>query len=316
MAMNQQQPWAVILAGGNGSRLQTLTRRVSGDDRPKQFCSLCGEHTLLTQTRLRLSRAIAKERTLFSVVREHERFYTRELAGVRPSRIVVQPANKGTTIAIIYALHRLLQVAGLDEDPIVGFFPTDHYYADEEGFVAAVRLAFEVCRRRRESLLLLGAQAQYPEVEYGWIEPSAGLKCGVASSLFRVNRFWEKPSLHVAEILLARGCLWNTFVMIGRAKTFLDVLNAASSDLLAPFETIGRCGGARTLDDLYAKFPSGDFSRQVLSSCAPWLTVLAMGNIGWSDLGTPERVASVARSMQAFGHRVRRDENFAQSCES
>ena len=313
--MHQQQPWAVILAGGNGSRLQALTRRVSGDGRPKQFCSLCGEHTLLTQTRLRLSRAVARERTLFSVVREHERFYTRELADVRPSRIAVQPANKGTTVAIIYTLHWLLEIAGPDEDPIVGFFPTDHYYADEQRFVAAVDLAFKVCRRHPESLLLLGAEAQYPEVEYGWIEPSADVQRGAANSLFRVSRFWEKPSLHVAEMLLARGCLWNTFVMIGRAKAFLDMLNSAWSDLLEPFETIGRRGGAINLDDLYEKLPSGDFSRQVLSSCAPWLTVLAIGNIGWSDLGTPERVASVTRSMEAAGQRVRRDENFAQSWE-
>lgn len=298
--MHQQSPWAVILAGGNGSRLQALTRRVSGDDRPKQFCSLCGTHTLLTQTRLRLSRAVAKERTLFSVVREHERFYTRELADVRPSRIVVQPSNKGTTIAIIYSLQRLLEVARLDPDPIVGFFPTDHYYADEQRFVAAVDLAFKVCRRHPESLLLLGAEAQYPEVEYGWIEPSAGVKCGAVRSLFRVNRFWEKPSFHVAEMLLARGCLWSTFVMMGRAQTFLDMLNSTSSDLLTPFETIGERGGAETLDDLYAKFPPGDFSRQVLSTCASWLTVLAIGNIGWSDLGTPERVASaVTRSVEA-----------------
>jgi mannose-1-phosphate guanylyltransferase len=314
--MHQQQPWAVILAGGNGSRLQSLTRRVSGDERPKQFCSLCGEDTLLTQTRLRLSRAIAKERTLFSVVREHERFYARELADVRPSRIVVQPANKGTTIAIIYTLHRLFELTRLDEDPIVGFFPTDHYYADEERFIAAVGLAFEVCRRYPESLLLLGAEAHYPEVEYGWIEPSAGVKCGAVSSLFRVNRFWEKPSVHVAQMLLARGCLWNTFVMIGRAKTFLDMLNSTSSDLLASFETIGRHGGAKTLEDLYAKLPSGDFSLQVLSVCAPYLTVLAMGNIGWSDLGTPERVASVARGMEAAGKLATCDANLTQSCES
>jgi len=312
----EQQPWAVILAGGNGSRLQALTRRVSGDERPKQFCSLCGERTLLAQTRLRLSRAIAKERTLFSVVREHERFYTHELRDVTPTRMIVQPANRGTTIAIIYAIHRLLELTRLDEDPIVGFFPTDHYYADEERFITAVGLAFEVCRRYPESLLLLGAEAQYPEVEYGWIEPSGGVKCGGVGSLFRVNRFWEKPSLHLAQMLLARGCLWNTFVMIGRAKTFIDMLHSTAPNSLASFETIGRPGGAKTLEELYAELPSGDFSLQVLSTCAPWLTVLAMGNIGWSDLGTPERVASVARGMRATGQMDAWDENLTQSYES
>ena len=313
--MNQQQPWAVILAGGNGNRLRSLTRRVSGDERPKQFCSLCGDNTLLTQTRLRLSRTVTKERTLFSVVREHERFYEWELADVRPSRVVVQPANKGTTLAIICSLYRLLELTRLDEDPIVGFFPTDHYYADEEGFVAAVDSAFDACRRHPELLLLLGAEAQYPEVEYGWIEPSVGFKCGVVGSLLRVNRFWEKPSLHDARMLLARGCLWNTFVMIGRAKMFLDMLNASSPDLLAAFETIGRRGETKTLDDLYNRLTSGDFSHQVLSVCTQWLSVLRLANVGWSDLGTPERVASVTRGREAAGNLVTCDANPTQSCE-
>jgi mannose-1-phosphate guanylyltransferase len=310
-----QQPWAVILAGGNGSRLRSLTRRVAGDERPKQFCSLCGEHTLLTQTRLRLSHAVAKERTLFSVVRVHERFYTHELADVRPSRLVVQSANKGTTLAIISSLYRLLELTGLDEDPIVGFFPTDHYYADEERFVAAVDSAFEACGRHPELLLLLGAEADYPEVEYGWIEPSVGFRRGVGGSLLRVNRFWEKPSLRVAQMLFAQQCLWNTFVMIGRAKMFLDMLNFSSPDLLAAFETIGRRGEMKTLDDLYIRLSSGDFSHQVLSVCTQWLSVLRLGNVGWSDLGTPERVASVARGREAAGNLVTCDANPTQRCE-
>jgi mannose-1-phosphate guanylyltransferase len=291
--MNEQQTWAVILAGGDGARLKSLTRILSGDERPKQFCSLCGEETLLTQTRARVSRAVLEERTLFALARAHEPYYRKELADIGPSRMIVQPANRGTTAAIIYSL---LRIARFDEDAIVGFFPTDHYYADERRFAAAVQLAFEVSRRRPELLVLLGAEAQYPEVEYGWIEPSTSLKCGVNSSLFRVSRFWEKPSLPLAQLLLAHGCLWNTFVMIGRSKTFLDMLGFAVPRQLAAFESIVRRTGvdveAKTADHIYATLSSGDFSRQVLSVCRERLAVLRLGDVGWSDLGTPARVAA------------------------
>src|SRR5438132_446793 len=104
--------WAVILAGGEGMRLRSLTQLVCGDNRPKQFVPIFGDRTLLSQTRQRLAKAVPAERTVFVVVKAHQRFYARELADVAPSRIVVQPNNKGTAAAIAYSLIRILQ-----EDP-------------------------------------------------------------------------------------------------------------------------------------------------------------------------------------------------------
>jgi mannose-1-phosphate guanylyltransferase len=305
--MNQEQVWAVVLAGGEGSRLRPLTRRISGDERPKQFCSLCGDHTLLAQTRLRLSRVVSAEQTMFSVVRQHEKFYGRELSDVTSSQVAVQPLNRGTAAAIAYTLTSLLGVSRLREDAIVGVFPSDHHYADEERFIAAVRVAFEISARCPSSLLLLGAEAQHPEVDYGWIEPGRSVWCD-AAYVFQVRHFWEKPSPHVARMLFARGCLWNTFVMIGRVKMFLDMLHRAVPRLIAAFKAIGgqpALDSEKTLDDLYAGLPSGDFSRQVLSACTEWLTVLPLGNVGWTDLGTPERVAVATRKTakgRAAGH--------------
>lgn len=291
--MIEQKTWAVILAGGDGTRLKSLTRILSGDERPKQFCSLCGDETLLTQTRARVSRAVVEERTLFALAQAHEPFYRKELADVRPSHMIVQPANKGTTAAIIYSL---LRINCLDGDALVAFFPTDHYYSDEGRFAAAVHSAFEVSRRRPELLVILGAEAQSPEVEYGWIEPGRSLQRGAESSLFRVNHFWEKPSLPQAQLLFAQGCLWNTFVMIGRSKNFLDMLRLTVPSQLAAFEPIAQRNGddiaAVTAEGIYATLSAGDFSRQVLSVCKERLAVLRLGDIGWSDLGTPARVAS------------------------
>lgn len=295
--MNQRQTWAVVLAGGDGSRLRSLTRLITGEDRPKQFCRLLGDATLLAQTRSRLASAISPEQTLFTVVKAHERFYADELANVKPSRLVVQPANKGTTVAIINSLLRITRLA---DDPIVGFFPTDHCYLRETRFVATVRLALSVAQDRANTVILLGAKAEYPEVEYGWIEPGAGLPCPLPCSLLRVNRFWEKPSTNFAQALCARGFLWNTFVMIGRASAFLNILKAAVPQI---FHTLAYGGHLPPGDQAASAMAPGDFSQQVLSVSTAHLSVLPMGDVGWSDLGTPGRVRM---AMAQVGSRLQR----------
>lgn len=296
--MVNHQVWAVVLAGGDGTRLRPLTRLIAGGDRPKQFCRLYGGRTLLAQTRSRLAPAIPPEQTLFTLVKPHEKFYAEELADVKPSRMVVQPSNKGTTAAIICSLVRISSLAG---DPIVGFFPTDHHYSDAGRFVASVRLAAKVVRESPATVILLGAIAEHPEVEYGWIEPGAALECPFTKSLLRVNQFWEKPPLYVAQKLRARGCLWNTFVMIGRASAFLEILKAAVPQILRVFGVDGHYSGAELSlsrgDAAYAALTPGDFSRQVLSVSTERLAVLRLKDLGWSDLGTPERVMlAMARS--------------------
>ena len=91
----------VILAGGDGTRLRSLTRTLAGDDRPKQFCRLLGRHTLLEETRRRAGRLIAPERLLTVVTRPHERFYVPALLDAAPGTVVVQPDNRGTAPAIL-----------------------------------------------------------------------------------------------------------------------------------------------------------------------------------------------------------------------
>ena len=95
--------WGIILAGGDGTRLQRLTRVICGDDRPKQFCPLVGNETLLEQTRKRAERSIPWEQILFPLTRSHRAFYLQE-PGIRPSQRIVQPANKGTAASMTFSL--------------------------------------------------------------------------------------------------------------------------------------------------------------------------------------------------------------------
>lgn len=278
--------WGVILAGGNGERLRSLTKVISGDDRPKQFCPLLPDgQTLLSLTRSRVARTVPAERTLFVVTRDHAPFYSSELANVAPDRIVVQPSNRGTLAAV---LSSLAMIRNVNPKAVVAFFPSDHYYSREPRFIQGVHEAFAAADAAPQTVVLLGAKALYPEVGYGYIDPGEQLL--QAGRLKRVERFWEKPSASLAPELLHRGCLWNTFVMAGRVDAFLGLIEGTETGIYRSFEPAFAHPGDAHLQDVYDRIPPCDFSKQVLSSGIDRIGVLDLGDIGWSDLGDPHRL--------------------------
>jgi len=279
--------WGIVLAGGDGVRLRELTEWVWGDPRPKQFCPLLGERTLLEEARDRAQRSVPPEQILYSVTRTHEEYYLPCLAD-RPSQTIVQPSNKGTAPAILSALMR---IAHTDPNAMVVILPCDHYYSPESAFTAALESAFAIGEQRSGSIVLLGVEPKSPEVEYGWIEVGEGIRGH--SELFQVGGFHEKPPLPRAEALLTDGSLWNTFVMVGRVSAFLEMGRATVPGLLQvldSWQVILPSGECRIPDAVYNRIPSTDFSRQVLSAATDRLLALRLADVEWSDLGDPYRV--------------------------
>jgi mannose-1-phosphate guanylyltransferase len=296
------QRWGLVLAGGDGVRLRSLTRQLTGDERPKQFCPVLGDETLLEQTWRRLLRVVAPAHGMVVVTRKHQPYYTPLLDHLGVPYVAVQPENRGTAAGILYPLLRL---AALAPGASVAVLPSDHHFSDDARLMDHVEAAFEAVAASPGRLVLLGMIPDTPESEYGWIERDAAATRVRHAAIHPVLRFWEKPDATLAERLRERGCLWNSFVMVGAVDTFLAAIACALPALFGALDNVAPAFGGPVEDAAvaraYATLEPADFSREVLTTRTGLLSVMPVRGVSWSDLGSPERVRRARRVRDLVG---------------
>jgi mannose-1-phosphate guanylyltransferase len=197
---------------------------------------------------------------------------------------------------VLYALFRIAKSA---PDDRVAFLPSDHFVSNGQVFMAHVDRALEGCRRQTDLVTLLGITADRAKLGYGWIEPGRPLAGFHFADFMRVRQFWGKPTVVQAEEFQTQGWLWNSFVMVGRASTILELIKQAVPSVYEAFAavrpTLGTLGETEAIERLYCGLPSVDFSRTVLSAVPADLAVLPVRDVYWNDLGNPDRVMATWR---------------------
>ena len=278
--------WALVLAGGDGTRLQEFTRSITGVPIPKQYCRILGKHSMLEATLLRLRDWIPRRRSLVVVTRNHLFIARSQLAQFPTGNVLVQPRNCDTGPGLLFSL---LHLASKDPTAHVAIFPSDHYVGNQRVFIAHVRRAAELVRRFPEKIMLLGIRPDHCALGYGYVEPSHPLFPAFGdAAAFHVAAFQEKPDADAVHAILRRGGLWNSFVMVCQLQRVLALLRQEVPIEFAQMQAV--FSHPARAEEHYRDLAPWNFSRRFLSHIPQHLAVLPVDGVHWSDWGTPEAI--------------------------
>jgi mannose-1-phosphate guanylyltransferase len=245
---------------------------------------------LLEEATVRAAGIAPLRRTCTVVAAAHRRWWSTSLAQQPGENIIVQPQNKGTGIGVLLALMNLRE-----RDPYanVVLLPADHYLRDEATMAASLQRLADLAAANTDNVYLLGAEPNGADPELGYIVPAEARR----DSPSGVKYFVEKPPLAEAASLVSQGALVNVFIVAGSVGALLGMFKESYANEMIALRVVPTQGGGDFgyLTGIYENLPTVDFSHDVLAHQTSVLRVVPVPECGWTDLGTPERVAEVLK---------------------
>lgn len=261
----------VILAGGKGERFWPLSRQ----NRPKQFLNLDGSNrSLLQATADRLLTLAGGWENLWVITSGQIAQGVREQLPELPSdNLLVESQGRDTAAAVAWTSLEIQKRYG--DEAIIGFFPADHWIADQEAFARTINAATELAATQA-AIVTLGIKPSFASTGYGYIEQ--GENTGSFNDLlaYHVNRFTEKPDRETAEKFLSTGRFsWNSGMFIFRAGIVLKELHIHAPEILEPIEKHGA--------EIYPELPKKSIDYALMEKTD--IAYVLPAEFGWDDLG-------------------------------
>lgn len=272
--------FAIVMAGGVGTRLWPLSRRRS----PKQLLALTGDTSLLQQTVARLG-ALLKPHDIYVITSQaHVRATQEQLPQLPPDNVLGEPLARSTGVAAGLAT----VLARRESDELCMVLPADHFLSDEESFVEAMREAGRAAERGY--LVTLGVKPKHAATGYGYIKVGERLHDAVPTAL--VERFVEKPDAARARRFVEDGgYLWNAGIFVWRVYAFRQAMERFQPALAAALDRVAQLhrtpGWMSDVRDILEPIPAIQIDAGIAEAAAAEGRVAVVPlEAGWSDIGS------------------------------
>ena len=270
--------WAVIMAGGSGTRFWPESRK----HRAKQFLNLFGRKSLIEQTFERVKKVVPASRILVFTAQE-KAASTAKLLRISRSQVIGEPVGRNTAPCAAWAASLVLKK---DPSAVLGIFPADHFIKDETVFAKVLRVAYEQADQE-EMPVTLGIKPDQAHTGYGYLEMAAKKTSVRGTPVFFLKCFHEKPKLALARKYVRSGkFLWNAGIFIWRADCLLETTRR---QLPAVFQAVVRIAGgglsAVAIKKLFSTVPSVSIDYGLMEKLSGAILTIPVA-MGWNDVGS------------------------------
>lgn len=291
--MSNEHTYAVIMAGGSGTRFWPASRK----SHPKQLLPLGPSALpLVRETIERIAPLVDPSRVLVVTASHLKSAVKDALPELPEANILLEPAARNTAPCVAWAA---AEVFARDPEALMMVLPADHHIGNRGAFLRTLTTALDAAKQETpegHSLVTVGIEPTRPETGFGYLELAEPVAPGLLDSVFTARRFVEKPDRERAEVFLSSGnFVWNSGMFFFRADAICGAFRQHVPDLgtfIDAYLALEDEARSALVERAFAELPSVSIDHGVMEKAA--LVSVVRGSFGWSDLGSWESAWELA----------------------
>ena len=271
----QNNHYAVIMAGGTGTRLWPVSRK----DKPKQFQKFTSQKTMIQETYERVAKIVSKYRIFISTTEAYKGLVIEQLPEIKSSQLIIEPAPRGTAAAIALVAQ---EIYALNPKAIVATIASNHAIKNVDEFILSVSVALETAEKHSDKMITVGINPTCPDTGMGYIRIGKEFSNSNKKRIFYAQSFVEKPDKKTAEKYLAGwDYLWNASYFIFSAKAFLGWSKKFIPKTLEVLKT----KNAKKRQEMYKQLENVPVDTAIVEKLSPEQRLVLPSELLWSDVG-------------------------------